>query len=379
MLLALGVVTVILGCEQIQKAADVVTNPTARELYERNFNKEDSLVILWKEALQNAQQDSILVTLPYAESGHYSSEYFYVYSYDLQLREGEKLIVSVSKQPDSALVFISLFRQRKDATKNLELLKESEPNSSDLSYTVGTYGIYKVTVQAELKRSFPFQLMIYTQPTYLFPVQGAGNKNVQSLWAAPRDDGQRSHEGIDIFAPKGTPLLAVTDGRIVSTGDRGLGGKQVWLRDGTFGKTIYYAHLDSIAVLEGRQVNRGETIGFVGNTGNAETTEPHLHFGIYNGSSGPVNPYPYIKRTEIPDIPDRNTCDRAVVIRNLTPVHQGPSSALREVGTLSKNDTVSVLGAHREWFHMVSKDNLKGFIRISDVKPCFQINKSLGM
>src|SRR5690606_13280299 len=135
-------------------------------------------------------------------------------------------------------------------------------------------GFYKIIVQPQMKLKFSFVLKIYTEPLYEFPVSGAGNKNIQSFWADPRGDGSRSHEGVDIFADRGTPVIAVTDGIIASVGERGLGGKQVWLRDGLFGKSIYYAHLDSIAVSEGKRVKIGDTLGFVGNTGNAKTTVP---------------------------------------------------------------------------------------------------------
>lgn len=363
LLILFALFLILLGCEQVQKVTDVVTQPTAREVYDRTFEKDDSLLLQWKEAFSKAQQDSIIVTLPYAESGVFSAENFNVYSYDVQLREGEKLIVSVEKQPDSAQIFIELFQKAEDSTKSIKLLKASERDSSQLTHIIKQYGFYKITVQPEMKRAFPFQLKIYTQPTYGFPVSGAGNKNVQSLWAATRDGGKRSHEGIDIFAPRGTPLIAITDGRISSTGDRGLGGKQVWLRDGLFGKTMYYAHLDSINVKNGQRVKFGDTVGFLGNTGNAKTTAPHLHFGIYKGSTGPVNPYPYIKQTEIPEIKTLNTTIQGIINRNKTSIHQGPSAALDELGRISKNETVSVLGQYESWFHIVSKDSIKGFVQ----------------
>ncbi|RDK88763.1 M23 family metallopeptidase [Marinirhabdus gelatinilytica] len=362
-------VLLLAGCEQVQKVTDVVVQPTAREVYDRNFEKDDSLLLKWKKAFGRALQDSIIVTLPYAESGIYSAENFNVYSYDVQLQEGEKLIVSVEKQPDSAQVFIEVFQKPEDTTKTLKLLKASERDSSQLTHTVKKYGVYKITVQPEMGLAFPFQLKMYTQPTYTFPVSGAGNKNIQSFWGAPRGGGKRSHEGVDIFAPKGTPLIAITDGRISSTGNRGLGGKQVWLRDGLFGKTIYYAHLDSIAVKTGQRVQLGDTLGFVGNTGNAKTTEPHLHFGIYKGSTGPVNPYPFIKQTEIPEISPINKATSGSVKRNKTTIHQGPSSALDEIGQTNKNDTISIMGKYGRWFHIVTKDSLKGFVRDNQIDP----------
>lgn len=362
--IALGILLLLfIGCEQVQKATNIVIQPTAREAYASRFEKDDSLLAHWKKAFIKAQQDSIIVTLPYAESGVFSAETFNVYSYDVQLREGEKLIISVEKQPDSSQLFIELFQKTEDSKKSTKLLKASERDSSQLRYTIQKYGFYKITIQAEMKREIPFQLKIYTQPTYGFPVSGVGNKNVQSLWAASRGDGKRSHEGIDIFAPKGTPLIAVIDGRISSTADRGLGGKQVWLQDGLFGKKIYYAHLDSINVQEGQRVKLGDTVGFVGNTGNAKTTESHVHFGIYKGSTGPVNPYPYIKQTEIPEITISNTTTQGTINQNNTTIHQGPSAAFKEIGALSKNDTLLVLGHYGAWFHIVAKDSTKGFVQ----------------
>src|SRR5690606_27632559 len=135
---------------------------------------------------------------------------------------------------------------------------------------------------------------IYTQPSLGFPVAGKGNANIQSLWGADRDRGARRHEGVDIFAARGTAVIAVTDGIIVRSGAYGLGGEQVWLRDRLFGISIYYAHLDSIHVYPRQRVEKGDTLGFVGNTGNARTTSPHLHFGIYS-RYGAVDPLPYIR------------------------------------------------------------------------------------
>ena len=368
-LIVLGLIFIVSSCEQIQKATDVVTNPTAREIYERSFKQNDSLLVAWNRAFEQSKRDSVLVSLPYAESGVFNPEHLYVYSYDVQLREGETLLVSVSKQPDSTNIFIELFEKTERDSAPLKLLKASEPDSSYLSYTIETYGVYKITIQPEMNRSVPFQLKMYTQPTYTFPVSGAGNNDVQSLWAASRDGGNRSHEGIDIFAPKGTPLVAVTKGRIVSTKNQGRGGKQIWLRDGLFGKTIYYAHLDSIAIREGQAVSKGDTIGYVGNTGNAETTEPHLHFGIYKGNSGPVNPFPYVKQTEIPEITIQNKVRAGVSTYNNTVIYQGPSSAMQMLGKVATSDTVSILGKHGIWYHVVAKNGVKGFVQEASIHP----------
>src|SRR5690606_5993398 len=168
------------GCEQVQKAADVVIQPTAREVYERNFKKDDSLLLLWKNAFEISKNDILQITLPYSESGIFSKEKFNVYSYNLQLKEGEKLVVEVEKQPDSASVFIDLFQQKNDSLKTFQLVKSSENKKSSLAFEIDKSDVYKIIVQPEMNRNLPFILKIYTQPMYFFPVSGANNKNVQS-------------------------------------------------------------------------------------------------------------------------------------------------------------------------------------------------------
>lgn len=358
------ILVVFFGCEEVQKAADVVIQPTAREVYERNFKKDDSLLLQWKNAFEIAKSDNLQITLPYSESGVFSEENFNVYSYNLQLKEGERLVVEVEKQSDSASVFIDLFQQRSDSLKTYKLVKSSEDKKSSLAFEINKSEIYKIVIQPEMKQQFPFIIKIYSQPMYFFPVSGGNNKSVQSFWADPRDTGSRSHEGVDIFAPKGTPVVAVSDGRISSTGEGGLGGKQVWLMDGLFGKRVYYAHLDSIAVTKGKRVKTGDTIGFVGNTGNAETTPPHLHFGIYR-KKGAVNPFPYIKLTDIQEVKDTSQVVKGTISKNRADLRKGPASVFEQLATLKKNDTILVLGKNQNWFHIQTQDSLKGFINQS--------------
>ena len=126
-----------------------------------------------------------------------------------------------------------------------------------------------------------------------YPVSGSSS-NVGSFWGDERDGGIRKHEGIDIFAKKGTPVLAVCDGIVTRTGTNRLGGKVVWLQAYTHPWSAYYAHLDKQTVSPGQLVKKGQVLGTVGNTGNAKTTPPHLHFGIYKWI-GVTNPLPYVQ------------------------------------------------------------------------------------
>ena len=117
----------------------------------------------------------------------------------------------------------------------------------------------------------------------------AGPHAFADTWGAPRSGG-RTHEGVDMMAPSGTPLVAVESGYAEFKTTR-LGGNSVWVNGGS-GTRYFYAHLSA---WEGssRNVSQGEVIGYVGATGN--TTANHLHFEIHPGGGRAVNPYPYVR------------------------------------------------------------------------------------
>lgn len=122
------------------------------------------------------------------------------------------------------------------------------------------------------------------------PVAGVRSRDLRDSWGAPRSGGRR-HQGIDIFAPKGTAVLSATPGLVWSVGNNRLGGKVVSVL-GPGGEWHYYAHLDRYSgVVAGDVVAAGAVLGYVGNTGNARTTPAHLHYGIH-GLRGARNPFP---------------------------------------------------------------------------------------
>jgi murein DD-endopeptidase MepM/ murein hydrolase activator NlpD len=112
-------------------------------------------------------------------------------------------------------------------------------------------------------------------------------------WGFPRSGGRR-HQGTDMFAPRGSPVVAVGNGT-VSVKSNSLGGIVLYLR--TASAMYYYAHLDGYAegIGGGTAVTTGQVVGYVGNTGNAIGSSPHLHFQIHPGGGGPVNPYPTVR------------------------------------------------------------------------------------
>ncbi len=132
-----------------------------------------------------------------------------------------------------------------------------------------------------------------------FPIGGAYPTPLIDSYGFPRMTGtadEHWHEGIDIFAKRGTPLVAAERGIITKLGVGRLGGLKFWLK-GESGSEWYYAHLDSFApgLANGVVVEAGELVGYVGNTGNAVGTPPHLHLQLHPGGGRPVNPYPLLK------------------------------------------------------------------------------------
>jgi murein DD-endopeptidase MepM/ murein hydrolase activator NlpD len=126
-----------------------------------------------------------------------------------------------------------------------------------------------------------------------FPI--AGKYNFVSSWGYPRSGG-RSHKGNDLFAAWGTPAVAIERGVISKIGTNSLGGLIVWLQ-GESGNAYYYAHLSGYApgLAVGQVVDSGSLVGYVGNTGNAITTPPHLHFEVHPRNGDAVDPYPLLR------------------------------------------------------------------------------------
>lgn len=138
----------------------------------------------------------------------------------------------------------------------------------------------------------------------IVPVAGVAPSRLHDSYSAARDGGARQHRAIDIMAPRGTPVLAADSGRILRLSRSSLGGITIYATDPDERLVYYYAHLDRYrdGLEQGVPVARGDTLGYVGTTGNASDDAPHLHFQVmlmpaerrnyWNGE--PVNPYPVL-------------------------------------------------------------------------------------
>ncbi|MBB3692197.1 M23 family metallopeptidase [Sphingomonas sp. BK580] len=137
----------------------------------------------------------------------------------------------------------------------------------------------------------------------LVPVAGVARAALRSSWGDARGGGTRGHQGLDIMAPAGTPVLAAADGHVDKLFQSGLGGTTVYQRSADGAWEFYYAHLSGYApgLTEGQAVRAGQVIAYVGDTGDAAAGNYHLHFGLSRMPAGarwwqgePLDPFPYL-------------------------------------------------------------------------------------
>ena len=147
-------------------------------------------------------------------------------------------------------------------------------------------------VQPYVERAWFVYKLATAEPTAVLrnPVASRRLPRLVDSWGNPRSGG-RSHQGIDIFAPKDTPVVSTTSGLVTRVGTNNLGGQVVWIL-GPGLERHYYAHLNRYGVFRpGDRIEPGDVIGYAGNTGNARGGPVHLHYGIYRSGSA-HNPYP---------------------------------------------------------------------------------------
>jgi len=166
-----------------------------------------------------------------------------------------------------------------------------------LTLPVAAVGIERITNKLLL---YVRVASLYTEdpPLKIMMPLEVSKKQIANTWHATRS-ADRLHEGQDIFAPRGTPTYSATRGYIYNIGHNKLGGQTVSVI-GAGGRVYYYAHFDSYApgISEGDYVTPQTILGYVGTSGNAQGTPPHLHFGVYT-PTGAINPLPLLTdRTE---------------------------------------------------------------------------------
>jgi murein DD-endopeptidase MepM/ murein hydrolase activator NlpD len=270
-----------------------------RKLINAGLN-QTAMGTMWIYNAQQSLQKVLPIKLPYQEKGYFSAEKVDAAAFQFNLLRGQKLQVKITRKPSAGFM---IYADVWDATQtsDFKLLISADTLGNPIQLDADKTGNYILRLQPELLGSGEYAVEITAGPSLNYPLKAASKNQIQSLWGVGRDNNARRHEGIDIFASFRTPVIAVSSGKVTSVNTNNLGGKVVWLRPEGKDYTLYYAHLDEQNVTEGQTVNYGDTLGRMGNTGNAQGGPPHLHFGIYT-SGGAIDPLPFINPT-IEDVP----------------------------------------------------------------------------
>ena len=323
----------------------------------------------WLIAADTVLNTAHRIMLPFQERGAYDRSQARAVGWAFDVRDGQKISITLVADGQRAQIFTDLFVVTTDSVRQFESVAASVTDSANQSvvrYESRDSVTLILRIQPELLRGGQYHVTIRSDPAMRFPVEGKGNAAAQSFWGVDREAGRRSHQGVDIFAPRGTPVLAATDGRIRSINPNNLGGNVIWQSDDHRSQSLYYAHLDRHHVTAGMHVNAGDTIGFVGNTGNARTTAPHLHFGIYRRGQGPIDPWPYVRRnvaTYAPIVADTTRIGSRVLLRAATAtLRAGPIIRSDTIGTVNRTDTIQVTGASANFYRVELANGVSGYI-----------------
>jgi SH3-like domain-containing protein len=363
---------ILFSCNGLRSIKSVFTDTSPYEKYIHSLDKAHLLgapmAKEWVAAGERVFSDSVMVSVPFSEAGYFDAGHPDARSYRFQVKDGQVITISGEiKTQDSAKVFLDLFVWKDEQWKPMV----HADSTLSLTYEFNRNYECVVRLQPELLVSAYYAINISVTPVLINPVSGASNKSIGSFYGASRDGGKRSHEGVDIFATKGTAVVAPTDGYISRVGLNTLGGKVVWMRDNKRGHAYYFAHLDSQMVHPGMHVKQGHILGLVGNTGNAKTTPPHLHFGIYQ--SGSKDPLHYINTIDgvarvLPV--DTGFHNKPLKVKPAKiKLMSGPSEKLAVKTLLEKDTYLTVIAQSHAWYRVSLPDHSQGFILKNQVAP----------
>ncbi|WP_412467502.1 peptidoglycan DD-metalloendopeptidase family protein [Pedobacter sp. KLB.chiD] len=334
----------------------------------------------WLNAANMSTQKALNINIPYKENGYFAADKVPATAYKFNATKGQKLNIKLSKKPSAgALVYIDVWY---NADQTQKLIASADTLNNPLSFDIEETGPYLIRLQPELLQNVAYELEITAGPSLGFPIKSKNTNSIKSYWGDGRDNNARKHEGVDIFGNFRTPVLAISEGTVTRVNENNLGGKVVWMRPKGKDYTLYYAHLDEQLAVEGQDVKTGDTLGLMGNTGNARTTPPHLHFGIYT-FNGAVNPLPFIDPiTKTPGAvtAPSNKFNKTLRTISATKMLSSPQSKATVLATLNTGTIVEANAATANYYKAELPDGSTGFIQsnslvqVSEPLKKFKIN-----
>lgn len=377
-LAVLALAPAVFGCEQVEQVQDRFRDLTPHEAYLASLSAaglaRTALVGDWIAASLDAVGSAALVPLPFQEEGFIAPDEAGATAYRIRVGRGQRLVgyVTVSS-PEGTRVFVDLFRVPDEEGDRLRPVLAVDSVPGDFRYEPWRGGDFILRVQPELLRGGRYRVVLRLEAQLAFPVEGGDERAIGSVWGQPRDGGRRTHQGVDIFAPRGTAVLATARGEVTRVRVTPIGGKVVWLRDPARNASIYFAHLDSQVVAPGQRVDVGDTLGFVGDTGNARGTSPHLHFGIYRRGEGAVDPLPFLRRPSgsLADVTaDLDRLGSWVRMRDGgIRLRRAPGIGAELLQELERHTPLEVLAGSGDWYRVRLPDGAAGYVSARLTEP----------
>ncbi|CAN5349362.1 hypothetical protein BH20GEM2_BH20GEM2_01070 [soil metagenome] len=370
-LLPLLALTLVASCDRARSLVGLPGTATPHERYAASLREAEldstALGTGWLRAAAAALADPVGAELPLLETGYFAADKAGAVGYAFSAERGRRLTARLEVQGSPPpRIFFDLFRMADGAAP--EHLESADGDS--LAWEAADGLTYLLRLQPELLRSVRYTLTVRDDPALAFPVSGRDSRAIRSFFGAERDSGRRSHHGVDFFAPRCTAAVAAADGIFSRVGITPRGGRVVWVRDPRRAANLYYAHLDSQTVSPGTPVRAGDTIGLVGNTGNASTTPPHLHFGIYVSGRGPVDPLPWVqaRKEPAPVTADTALLGGYVRSRGALGLRASPTGRAPADRVLPNASIVRAVGASGRWYRVATDDGGSGYLRASDLR-----------
>lgn len=343
---------------------DIFASKSAREKYaakvEKWYGKDG---IAWKNAASIALSNPLTTPVPYAEAGAFHGDSADVASFRFSVDAGQKIEVKLVPVNSNFTAYTELWQARVNDEPKLLLTADTSLNS--LEHPAPNGGEFILRIQPQVYDSGRYRLSILLAPLLGYPLAAGVKSSVGSVWGQDRNAGARRHEGIDIFAKKGSYVVAVENGFVYRVSEGGIGGKVVWLSPDDYHFSVYYAHLDSQMVKSGQRVKMGDVLGTVGNTGNARYTPSHLHFGIYTGS-GAINPLNFIKEVPLPK--ETNISARLNQrFRLSAKARLYPSPQKKNAFELSGAQTVKIQSSSSNFYRVITESGLRAYLPVADI------------
>lgn len=318
----------------------------------------------WKLEAEESLATPLQISLPYGERRLLEVDYLQAVTFAFERGADELIQVDIFPSTNTrAEIFVDVFYVKDEATQPTRI-GSMAGKEQQLRIAVEQSGKYLVRIHPSHTAQGLIDITITSPLRYGFPVDTATENAVQSVFGVARDGGARRHEGIDIFAPRGTPVIAAEAGVVSRVGNTPRGGKNVWVRGDR--RSFYYAHLDSIAVSPGDRVRRGDVLGTVGNTGNAVSTRPHLHFGIYKFAQGAIDPLPLVGRKKSVNTyapPRVELAPRWLSIKaEKANLRSGPSPKNTTIAALLRAELLRVDSVAGDWLRVTTGTGKKGFV-----------------